>query len=412
MESASPSSNFSIFESKDLFTGFVDQRSWEPGWLADYRMDRWNAFSSKGSPALKDETWRFSPQSRFSLSGVKEISSDKKQLQLSKHHEGHFTFGELDKVILDSPSEISSLIECQGPDLGAKNIYHLASAFFECGFLLKTRSEIQNSEPFTIRHRLPENQSISFRKNFISLAPNSHVRVVEFIEGTNHNSKNFLGNVLHAHVGEGASLERILIQDAGSSSTVFQLDNFSVGKNGSLRNICIHLGSSQCRNEIKGQLIDEGAEFDNFSLFLGTGEQLLDQRTMQLHLAPNCRSNLISKNALSGESKSIFSGMIKVLPGAMNTNSYQTNRNLLLSNEAEADSMPGLEILANEVKCSHGATTSKIDDQELFYLLSRGIPQKSAEKLISLGFLEEIISEINDEKLIESIRARIESKFD
>jgi Fe-S cluster assembly protein SufD len=132
---------------------------------------------------------------------------------------------------------------------------------------------------------------------------------------------------------------------------------------------------------------------------------------MQFHAAPNCRSNLISKNALNDQSKSVFSGMIKVLPSAYNTNAYQTNRNLLLSNEAQADSLPGLEILANEVKCSHGATTSKIDEQELFYLRSRGIPQKSAENLIALGFLEEILAMVKDEELNESIRHKIESRF-
>jgi len=97
---------------------------------------------------------------------------------------------------------------------------------------------------------------------------------------------------------------------------------------------------------------------------------------------------------------------------ASNTNAYQTNRNLLLCNDAEADSLPGLEILANEVKCSHGATTSKIDEQELFYLLSRGIPLRSAEKLISLGFLDEVIEKANNEDLIEKVRDLIESKFD
>ena len=103
--------------------------------------------------------------------------------------------------------------------------------------------------------------------------------------------------------------------------------------------------------------------------------------------------------------------MIKVMPNAANTNSYQTNRNLLLSNTSEADSLPGLEILANEVKCSHGATTSKIDDQELFYLLSRGIPKKSAENLIALGFLDEITSKISDEQCIELVRQKIDSRF-
>jgi Fe-S cluster assembly protein SufD len=107
---------------------------------------------------------------------------------------------------------------------------------------------------------------------------------------------------------------------------------------------------------------------------------------------------------LQDEAKSIFAGMIRVDPVAQQTNALQTNRNLLLSKEAEANSLPGLEILANDVSCTHGATTSRLDQEELFYLLSRGIDKKSAESLISLGFIEEIIARINDENLIQNIR--------
>ena len=104
--------------------------------------------------------------------------------------------------------------------------------------------------------------------------------------------------------------------------------------------------------------------------------------------------------------------MIKVDPEAQNTDAFQTNRNLLLSNEAEADSLPGLEILANEVKCSHGATTSKIDDQELFYLLSRGIPKRTCEKLVVLGFFDEVISKIKNDDLLNQLRNEISAHFD
>ena len=111
------------------------------------------------------------------------------------------------------------------------------------------------------------------------------------------------------------------------------------------------------------------------------------------------------------QSKSIFSGMIKVENEARFTDALQTNRNLLMSDEAEADSMPGLEISANEVKCSHGATTSRIDEQELFYLLSRGIKKKNAEKLIALGFFEEIVEEIGLDEQLELARNLITQKF-
>ena len=120
---------------------------------------------------------------------------------------------------------------------------------------------------------------------------------------------------------------------------------------------------------------------------------------------------MLFKNALFDESKSVFSGLIKVDPNAQNTDSFQTNRNLLLSSQSEADSLPGLQILANDVKCSHGATTSKIDDQELFYLQSRGISQKLSEKLIVLGFFEEIISRTNSDDITDLLRNEVSNFY-
>ena len=120
---------------------------------------------------------------------------------------------------------------------------------------------------------------------------------------------------------------------------------------------------------------------------------------------------MLSKNVLQDESKSIFSGLIRVDADAQQTNALQTNRNLLLSKQAKADSLPGLEILANDVKCTHGATTSRINQEELFYLLSRGIAKKNAESLISLGFLEEIIGKIKNEKLVMEIRENVRKQF-
>ena len=113
-----------------------------------------------------------------------------------------------------------------------------------------------------------------------------------------------------------------------------------------------------------------------------------------------------------GKSRTIFSGLIKVEKEAQLTDAYQTNRNLQLSHESEANSLPGLEILANDVKCSHGATTSRIDDSELFYMQARGIPPEEAKRLLVFGFFEEIIEKIQEEDLAESLRSLLHRKFD
>ena len=140
------------------------------------------------------------------------------------------------------------------------------------------------------------------------------------------------------------------------------------------------------------------------------GAQEIDARTFQIHEAPNTASDLLYKNSLDDTARTIFSGLIRVDPGAHQTDAYQKVRNLLLSDEAEANSAPGLEIEANDVRCTHGATSGQIEEEELFYLMSRGITKKAAQKLIVHGFLQEAIDRLGhpaiEEKLAELVRAK------
>jgi Fe-S cluster assembly protein SufD len=130
-------------------------------------------------------------------------------------------------------------------------------------------------------------------------------------------------------------------------------------------------------------------------------DQHLDHDTQQNHLAPHTTSDLLFKGALTDESRSVWQGMIYVAPGAQRTDGYQANRNLVLSRKARADSIPGLEILADDVRCTHGATVGKIDADQVFYLRSRGIPEKVAERLIVEGFFDPIMQRIRFQDAIE-----------
>jgi Fe-S cluster assembly protein SufD len=148
-----------------------------------------------------------------------------------------------------------------------------------------------------------------------------------------------------------------------------------------------------------------------FSLSVTDREQEVDQRTLQSHLAPHTTSNLLYKNALIDHSRTIFSGLIKVAEDAQKTDAYQSNRNLLISPTAEANSLPGLEIEANDVRCTHGSTTGQLDENEMFYLLARGIRPAMARELLVFGFFEEVISKIENEELATNIRDLIQRKF-
>ena len=154
-----------------------------------------------------------------------------------------------------------------------------------------------------------------------------------------------------------------------------------------------------------------GAHSEMLALTVAHGTQEFDQRTLQLHQAPNTTSNLLYKNALLDQSKTIFSGLIVVDPDAQKTDAYQSNRNLMLSDEAEANSLPGLEIQANDVRCTHGATSARIDREQEFYLESRGIRAAQAQELLVFGFFEEVLGKIEHQELHDTLTDIIREKF-
>ena len=154
-----------------------------------------------------------------------------------------------------------------------------------------------------------------------------------------------------------------------------------------------------------------GADARLYGLTVAEGGQEFDQRTLQIHNAGSATSDLLYKNALLDSARTLFSGLIRVAPGAQGTDAYQTNRNLLLSPEAEANSLPGLEIEANDVKCSHGATTGQLDPEELFYMNARGIPKDAAHELLVFGFFEEIINRVENPELATALRTFVQGKF-
>ena len=158
-------------------------------------------------------------------------------------------------------------------------------------------------------------------------------------------------------------------------------------------------------------MIGSGSKSDMLALTISNDKQEFDQRTYQEHIAPNTNSDLLFKNALADDSRTIFSGMIEVDVEAQKTDAYQSNRNLLLSDTADSNSMPGLEINANDVRCTHGSTTSQIDEVEMFYMRSRGVPLSVARKLFTLGFFQDVLERINDKALETELLDLIDQKY-
>lgn len=217
------------------------------------------------------------------------------------------------------------------------------------------------------------------------------------------------GQTLHTgaveiYVGKAASLRFVELQSWGEHVWNFSHERVKVERDGRIDWIFGSLGSHLTKNFLDLDLVGQGSEGRMSGFYFTDDDQLLDHDTQQNHMAPNTTSDLLFKGALLGKSRSVWQGMIYVAPGADKTDGYQSNRNLILNSDSRADSIPGLEIKADDVRCTHGATVGKIDPEQVFYLLSRGVPQEEAEKLIVEGFFDPIMQRIP----FEGVRSRFQ----
>jgi Fe-S cluster assembly protein SufD len=212
-------------------------------------------------------------------------------------------------------------------------------------------------------------------------------------------------------VGKNAHLTFVELQSLGKRVWNFSHERVSVGKNSKVDWIFVATGSHLTKNFSEIDLDGEGAVGKMSGYYFAEGDQHLDHDTQQNHNAPHTTSDLLFKGALKDKSRSVWQGMIYVAPGAQKTDGYQANRNLVLSKEARADSIPGLEIMADDVRCTHGATVGRIEEEYLFYLQARGMDRKEAERMVVDGFFDPIVQRIPFEGVRERLKRSIEVKM-
>lgn len=206
-------------------------------------------------------------------------------------------------------------------------------------------------------------------------------------------------------LGPGAQLDYVHVQNWGPNVLNFSSERAIVGQDATLHWVVGHLGSRLTKTFLDARLDEPGARALLSGVYFADGEQHLDLDTEQNHACPNTSSDLLYKGALKGGARTVWQGMIRVAPGAQRTDAYQANRNLLLSEEARADSIPGLEIEADDVRCTHGSTVGQLDPEELFYLMSRGIPRPAAGQLLINGFFAPVLDRIP----LKSVREQLQS---
>jgi Fe-S cluster assembly protein SufD len=212
-------------------------------------------------------------------------------------------------------------------------------------------------------------------------------------------------------VGDNANLRFVSLQDWGRNVYDFRHERARVGRGGQLDWIIGSMGGRFLKQFAEIELDGEGAWSRMSGLLFADTNQFYDHDTLQSHNAPHTTSDLLFKCALKDESRSVWQGMIRVMPDAQKTDGFQANRNLVLSPEARADSVPGLEIEADDVRCTHAATVGKLEEEPIFYLMNRGLPRSEAERLIVIGFFDPIMQRIPFEEVRARLSAHIEHKL-
>jgi Fe-S cluster assembly protein SufD len=208
-----------------------------------------------------------------------------------------------------------------------------------------------------------------------------------------------------------ADVHYVTLQRLGANVRQLSIQRTTARRDANLDTLAVNLGGKVARVDLAASLEGTGARSDMLGLYFGQADQHFDHNTRQDHRVPHASSDLLYKGALDDRSKAVFRGLIRVWPKAQRTDAYQTNRNLLLSKHAQATSLPNLEIQADDVRCSHAATVGHLDDEELFYIMSRGVPRKDAERLVVFGFFGEVLDRLPMPDVVRELRSEIEAKI-
>lgn len=407
--------------------------------LKALKREAWERFKALPMPSCVNEKWRFSNLEFLSVNpydfsmnveeknGLEDRLTEHSQWLNESTGRNVFVDGKLvNRIILNKKGAVlqtfdeawdnyGELIESyffKGiTQLGGEKFHYMNLALSGDALFIYVPRGIVLEKPILNYHWLDRKGGIIFPATYLLVEEGAYVKVIDIFLSTEGNECGFCCGTNLTHVKTGGNVERIAIQLFNNKTVSMQMESAFVEEKAKLQSVWINLGSQYARLENQVYLNGNQANAQLYSLGIARGNQEFDQRTYQVHAEGEATSDLLYKNAILDEARTVFSGLIRVHKDAQKTDAYQKNRNLLLSEEAEAVALPGLEIEANDVKCSHGATSGKIDEAELFYMLSRGIHKEKAQELLVLGFLEEIVEKISDQVLKQFIHREIEKKF-
>jgi len=408
-----------------------------PEWFQTLQTLAWEKFQNTPAPTRKNETWRFGNLKQLDLDNfvpAAELDAGDIEMELNGLEDASAQFIFANDATVHAETDLPEGVICLPLEdalqshselihqhllksevkLGSEKYAALHAANLSNGLFVYVPKGVEVEKPIEAYHIVAGNNAAIFPHTLIITEDNAKVSVVDYFISSASDANDETQLVLAMNdliATTGSQLNYLAIQNVNLNSKVIQIGSTLVDRDARAKSFVLNVGAAWARNESYSTLAGKGAHSDMLSLNIPTGEQFFDQRTFQHHASPHTYSDLLYKNTLYGNSKTTFSGLIAVDEKAHYTDAYQTCRNLLMEDTTEANSMPGLQINADQVKCSHGSTASAISDEEIFYLQARGIAPKDARQLIARGFCVQVIERLENESLENLVLNYLDEKF-
>ncbi len=423
----------------------LSDRYAEPGWMRETRRAAWQLYSTRDWPSTQEEAWRRVPLSDFPLEGRQirtgaatpwgphaalppcwqtPLAPEGQVSGSLVHQNGEATHHRLDQVEVDQGVVLMDLHEAlqthgelirrhwmrgstARPDFNRFTALH--AALWQGGTFVYVPAGVRVTRPLQSLIRYDAQGGMGLHHTLVIVEAGGKLNLLQDRISQERESE-LNAEVVEIYAEEGAWVRYASLQHWGPARYTVSVQNAQLKRDAHLLWAAGTLGGAAAKEFLRTDLLEPGARGLMQGFTFARGNQQVDQSTYQHHAAPQTHSDLLFRNVLKEQARTVFYGMIRVEPGAQGTQGYQANNNLLLD-AARAHAIPGLEIIANDVRCSHGATVSRLDEEQLFYLQARGVPREQGEELIVRGFLRPVIDQIPLACMREHLDAEIARRF-
>ena len=412
----------------------------EPAWMLDFRLQAWRTFESLPWPKSTDEDWRRTRLTGFKLENFSPFATNSGRVARHKldatllheldemessasliYRDGGVIFGQenedlsqqgviftdLQTAVQRYPELVQRYFMTEAVKPDANKFTALHAAFWDTGSFIYVPRNTKVALP--LQAILFQGERVGgYHHTLLVAEEGSEVTVVDDLLGAENA---FQASVVELILKDNAQVRYMNLQDFKHTAWNFLTGRAVMGKDTDLRWIQVSWGSRLTKAFLDLDLQGEGGHGELLGLYFATRRQHVDHQTLQLHRVPNCFSDLLFNGALKHRARSVYMGIIKVLPQAQKTDAFQRNGNLILDSGARADSIPGLEIEADDVRCTHAATAAQVEDEYVFYLMARGLTRPQAERMIVQGFFQKVLDRVPVESVVHKLEQVIMRKI-